>query len=266
MIRKAGAYLKLGFSLLKAGVTLPSILLYPLRRRRSQSPEGRLKLKSGKSITSPPGEPLAFLFEEIWGQKDYTPAGLEIPSGATVVDIGANVGVFTLWAVMHGAARVIAVEPSPRMHEYLSRNVSSNRLDNVTVVQAACAGRKGEAVLYSRGIEVANTLYCQDALGSTFEELCRTPVATLDDIFKLYEVESCGLLKLDCEGAEYEVLLGASDDVLRRISKITMEYHVGLNEHDPQELERHLRERGFETRKTPLFDPECGYLYAFRRV
>ena len=264
MTRRIRNNLQVAFRLLEGGVTLGSVLLYPLRRRRSRNPENRIKLKSGISISSPAAEELLHPFEEIWIEGRYAPDGLGIPPGATVVDVGANVGVFTLWAVKCNAARVIAVEPSPRMCEYLSRNVSLNHFGNVTVVQAACGGRTGEAVLYSRGDEVLNTLYCRDVLGSEFRPLCRMPVLTLEDIFSRYGVETCHLLKLDCEGAEYDILLNTREDTLRRIQTIAMEYHVGLNEHDPLELLSFLEAHGFKAEKTPLLDPEGGYLYATR--
>jgi len=264
MMRRLRNDLQLALKLLENGVTLGSVLLYPLRRRRSRNPEKRLKLKGGISISSPDTAPLLYVFQEIWIDGCYT-RRFEVPPGATVVDIGANAGVFTLWALKGGAARVIAVEPSPRMCEYLSRNVSSNGFSNVTVIQAACGGRTGETVLYSRGDEGLNSLYCRDVLGSTFQPLCRTPVLTLEDIFSRYGVETCHLLKLDCEGAEYEILLNTREDTLNRIEMITMEYHVGLNDHDPEELVSFLEAHGFSAEKTPLLDPEGGYLYATRR-
>jgi len=263
MIRRIRNDIQLAFKLLENGVTLSSVLLYPLRRRLPGNPEKRLKLKGGISITSPDVAPLVLVFKEIWIERCYT-RRFEIPPGATVVDIGANAGVFTLWALKGGAARVIAVEPSPRMCEYLSRNVSSNGFSNVTVVQAACGGRTGEAILYYRGSEGLNSLYCRDVLGSAFRPLCRMPVLTLEDIFSRYGVETCHLLKIDCEGAEYEILLNARQDTLNRIERIAMEYHVGLNDHDPAELVSFLQAHGFKAEKTPLFDPEGGYLYATR--
>ena len=264
MIRHIRNDFRCAFQLLANGVTLSSVLLYPLQRRRSRNPEKRLKLKNGISISAPNTDPLLYLFQEIWVEGFYSKK-FSIPPGATVVDIGANAGVFTLWALQGGAARVIAVEPSPRMAEYLSHNVSASGFSNVTVVQAACGGRAGETVLYSRGDEGLNSLYCRDVLGSTFQPMCRTPVLTLEDLFSRYGVETCHLLKLDCEGAEYEILLNTPGDMLKRIERITLEYHVGLNDHDPEELVSFLNAHGFQAEKTPLLDPEGGYLYATRR-
>jgi FkbM family methyltransferase len=264
MIRRFCNDIQFASRLLKGGVTLGSLLSYPLQRRL-RSPERRLNLKSGISIASPGTLELLYLFEEIWIEGCYWKGG-EIPAGATVVDLGANVGVFTLSALANGADRVIAVEPSPEMCKYLSLNISSNHFGNVTVVQAACGAKAGEAVLYHRGDGMRIGLYGGDLQGHLFQPLCRTPVITLDDLFARNRVETCHLLKLDCEEAEYDILFNAHEDTLRTIQAIAMEYHAGLSGHDPQELVSFLQAHGFKVERTPLTEANVGYLYANRRA
>jgi FkbM family methyltransferase len=263
MIGRIRNDLRIARSLLKNGVTPGSVLAFPLRRRWRNA-DNRIKLRDGFLISSPAGEELIHMFDEVWIQGRYLPEGAQLQQGSTVIDIGANVGVFTLWAVKQGAARVIAVEPSPRMCKYLARNISANHIANVTVLQAACSGRHGRATLYSRRSEGWNTLYSRDLLSSTFRPLCETEVLTLAEIFCRCNVEVCDMLKLDCEGAEYDVLLNAPDNVVCRIRMIAMEYHVGLNEHRPEELAAFLEARGFRTITMPLENLETGYLYASR--
>jgi len=253
-------------TLAKAGVTIGTILKFPLRRFRWRAPK-RLRLRNGVCIVAPAEEPLQELFVEIWVNRCYAPRDLMVAAESTIIDVGANVGVFTLWAATsHPGVRIISLEPSPRMCDFLRRNVCASRLDNVTVVQAAAGGQKGEAILYSRGPEAWNSLYCRDSLGSTFRPLAHTEVLTLDELFERFAVWKCPLLKLDCEGAEYEVLLNARPETLKRIGNIAMEYHVGLNEHSPEELVAFLGAHGFVVECLPLIDQECGYLYARRRA
>jgi len=178
-------------TLLRTGVTFRSILLYPIRRRLSH-PRNQIDLKNGISMASPVEEELLGLFAEIWTDRRYVPAGFDVAAGDTVVDIGANVGVFTLWAASrHPDVKVIAIEPSPRMCESLRRNISASGLRNVTIVQSASGGQTGEAVLYSRGAEAMNSLYCHDILGGTFLPVARTDVLTLDEVFDRYGVRTC---------------------------------------------------------------------------
>lgn len=252
--------------LLRGGATLRSTFLYPIRRR-SANPRCQIDLKNGMSITAPVDEPLLVLLNEVWTSHCYTPAHFDIVAGDTVVDIGANVGMFALWAASrHQSVKVIPIEPSPRMCEFLRRNLAANGLRNVTVVQSAVGGQTGKAILYSRGVEAMNSLYCRDVMGSEFHALINTPLLTLDDVFDRYSVQTCNFLKMDCEGAEYEILLNARRETLAKIHKISMEYHVGLNEHGPEELVSFLESEGFQVEKTPMSDEEGGYLYARRPI
>jgi FkbM family methyltransferase len=240
--------------LLRAGVRPASIALYPVRRRL----EGvhRLDLRSGAVLLAPPDEPLIFLFREIWIDRVYVPAD-ERPI-RTVVDVGAHVGLFTLWcAARYPAARIVAVEPSPRAAAYLRKNVGRNRLDRVTVVEAACGGSSRRALLYRRGPEMTSTLY-GDAPTATEVE-----VLTLDELFRRHAIERCDLLKLDCEGAEYEILLGASAATLERVDGIVMECHRSAA-HSLEDLLRRLRDGGFDARAEAAPDGVHHYVTAQR--
>jgi FkbM family methyltransferase len=216
-------------------------------------------------LVSPPDDPLLTLFQEIWIEQRYTLDEPPLAAGQTVVDIGAHVGVFTVWAAsQHPRVKVLAIEPSPRSFAFLQANVARNRLGNVTLVQCACGGGCGEAQLYSRGSSVADTLYRHDLLGSEFRPLSKTPVLGLDELFVSYNVGRCDFLKLDCEGAEYDILLNASEHTLRRIDRIALEYHQGLNEHTSGELVDFLKCCGLEVNRMPPRDKESGYMYAKR--
>jgi FkbM family methyltransferase len=240
--------------LFRAGVRPPSIALYPIRRRF----EGihRLDLRSGTVLLAPPDEPLIFLFREIWIDRVYVPMD-ERPI-RTVVDVGAHVGLFTLWcASRYPDARIVAVEPSPRATRYLRQNVARNRLGRVTVVEAACGGSSRRALLYRRGPEMTSTLY-GDAPSAT-----EVDVLTLDELFRRHGVERCDLLKLDCEGAEYEILLGASAGTLARVDGIVMECHRSAA-HSLDELLAHLRGSGFDLHAEAAPDGVHHYVTARR--
>jgi FkbM family methyltransferase len=251
------------------GVTLSSIVFYPIRKHLPMA-RCQLDLRNGASISSPPDDPLLNLFREIWVERRYVKEDLkedlEVPPGSAIIDIGANVGVFTIWAACrYPHARVIAVEPSPTSCEFLRRNILASRIGNVAVAELACGGGRGEAVLFRRGGSGMNSLYCRDNYGSHFQPLVRIAKLTLDDLFRRFDIQGCELLKLDCEGAEYEILFGASQETLRRVLKIAMEYHIGLNEHAADDLGRYLEARGFSVKIEDPFDEEGGYLYATRR-
>jgi len=253
-------------TLVVGGTSLRGLVLYPVRHRLP-NPRHQIDLKTGLSMVSPLDVPLVRVFEDIWVKRCYTRDDFKVTSGDTVVDIGASIGVFSIWAATRAqGVRVIAVEPSPRIFNFLVQNLSRNRLRQVVPVQAACGGEGGGAILYSRGFEGGNSMYARDNAGRTFRPLAEVLVQTLDEIFRRHEVAICNLLKLSCVGAEYEVLFNASEDTLRRISKISMEYHLGLNDHCLAEMVSFLEQRGFGVNFTAPYDDECGYLFARQRI
>jgi FkbM family methyltransferase len=263
--RRAGGYLRSSGMLARAGATLPSILLFPVRRRL-RHPRNQIALRNGALLVSPPDEPLLGLIQEIWLDRCYADESPDRTSSGVIVDIGAHVGVFTAWAAtQYKGCRVVALEPSSRMCAALRENVAASRLRDVTVVQAACGARAGEATLYARGAEGMNSLYPKDNYGSAFQSLETVRVMTLDDVFHRFAIERCALLKLDCEGAEYDILFNAADVTLDRVERIAMEYHVGLAPGGPKALRDFLDVRGFSVRYSPLADEEGGYLHAVRR-
>lgn len=254
--------LKTAKSFYAVGVTLGSLLLYPIRRRLP-SPRNMIRLKGGLTVVTPVDAELTALFHEIWVDRCYVPEPLTLEPHDTIVEIGAHMGVFTLWAAaQYPGIRVVSLEPCPESFAILQQNISRNRLKSVELLQSACGGHSGPAILVSRGPNSMHTLYDRDLLLSTFRSLGPVRMLSLDDLFNQLGIGRCGLLKLDSEGAEYEILLNASDATLHRIRNIAMEYHVGLNDHTPDELADFLSDKGFAVKVQPMRSTEDGYLYA----
>ena len=128
----------------------------------------------------------------------------EISDGDTVVDVGANIGIFTLKAARRvPRGRVVAVEPAPLNLELLRQNVARNRLANTTILDCALSDREGEGRLFERGDYALYSLH----LGSGRSTPVR--VSTLDRLFAEQGIRACRLLKIDVEGEELAVLRGA---------------------------------------------------------
>ena len=124
--------------------------------------------------------------------------------GMTFVDVGANVGYFTLLAASMGA-RVIAYEPTPEVCERLCENVKLNSFDRVTVVNAAVMDKPGRLSLYqSTADPEANNLFGQG------DRPIEVEAVSLDFDLQSRGVQEVDLLKIDAEGAEPFVLDGAS--------------------------------------------------------
>ena len=205
---------------------------------------------------------LLHTFKEIFMDECYL-AGMErsIPSGATVVDIGANAGYFTLFTVSCFAdSRVFSFEPVPVNYAQLERHRNLNSSRRIKCFPKAVAGQAGEINLSfdsSDSFTTSATIFKQDVQQA---ESIKVPCLTLWQIMDENGINKCDLLKMDCEGAEYDILYNCPPDYLQRIDQIAMEVHSGGQKNQNIEaMEAFLRKQGFLTRRRPV-----GMLWAWR--
>lgn len=194
-----------------------------------------VQTRRGIVLESRRGVNLKYLFLEIWLSRVYTPAGYEIRTGDVVIDIGANIGVFSAFAASIAArTRVFAYEPFSESAACLRSNVRASGLGNVTVFeQAVCSGRGQRVLLIESGNWVMHTLAGNaagsgaEARGGELDHAVEVDCVGLDDVFRDNGIARCNLLKVDCEGSEYEIFEACSQEIMDRIDKIVIEYHEG---------------------------------------
>ena len=198
-------------------------------------------------------------FVEVFVRREYAAPGVDMASLRTVVDVGANAGLATLWFAMEAPhARIIAVEPGADVLRTLRGNVRRNALDGrVEVWPVALGGRTGRAGMVTNGRSVLARVDDVDGVGVQAVE-----VMSLPDLLDAAGIDRVDLLKLDCEGAEYDVLRGSGVAVLRRVGAIVGEYHLG-GRGRVEELEAILRPAGFEVSVGPLRG-DAGMFMAWR--
>lgn len=181
-------------------------------------------------------------------------------SGTTVVDIGANVGVFTMYHAAAGA-NVLAVEPNPAAHRRLCRALSVNGLDrHVTTVNAAVGAADGHGRLHlPQGLSVLGSIVPGEPDASPAAD--DIPILTLDHLVRRHKVERIDLLKVDVEGAEADVFRGA-DGALTNVRRVILEYHTTALLGQVRDL---LADAGLhEVLTFPASEPGIGMLYAAR--
>jgi FkbM family methyltransferase len=183
------------------------------------------------------------------------------------VDIGAGLGDFTILAA-HGFpnSRVYAYEPFMESFTLLGRNLVANQIKNVEIFQQA-VGQTGALVLDLSGGEPLQIQSHQDQNGGggDSERSVKVTSLALNEVFVQNGIRRCDLLKLDCEGAEYDILLNAKPECLERVQRVVMEYHEGVNGHTHHDLVAFLEGLGFAVSITPnRVHAYLGYLYASR--
>jgi|SRR5665213_413891 len=169
---------------------------------------------------------------------------------SVVVDVGAYIGNHTvLFGTFLPVQQVIAVEPNPKAFEVLQRNIAANNLGNMVVpYQCALGSAPGEA-----GIELGK----ESNLGHTrITEGNDVEVRTLDDIVP--EDKRVSVIKIDVEGAELDVLKGASRLLAEQSPAVFVEV-LGQKAH--VEVNELLRSHGYSLRdyQSLPFNPMFGY-------
>lgn len=139
-----------------------------------------------------------------------------VQPGQTVIDIGANIGLYTLKAAsLTGASgRVIAVEPGEEASRQLRANLALNDFPQVTVVQLALSDHAGEATLHHIPLGDDPQAYSllPDSSAKTGETVATD---TLDALTARLGIEALHLVKMDVEGAEPLVIAGGRGTLQR---------------------------------------------------
>lgn len=205
----------------------------------------------------------AWSVKETFLDRFYTRYGTEIQADWTLVDIGAAIGEFTIFAAQQAArGKVVAFEPNPQSFSLLQENLKLNSIRNVQAVLAGVWSKPGMMTLDAVNGEPlqAQTRFSEAELGSGQG----VPVLTLDQLLEKYALQGVDLLKMDCEGAEYPILFSANAKTLCAVRRIVMEYHDLDESQNHRELAGFLRQAGFEVRLSanPVHK-EIGYLYAW---
>jgi FkbM family methyltransferase len=140
--------------------------------------------------------------------KDFAMLLALMPRGGTFVDVGANIGWYSVHiALADPSAHVVAIEPIPSSFRWLDAAVTRNALRNVTTLNVAVAAEPGELILYmDAGISGAASSAPSTGPAGLGRLSC--PAVTLDDAI-LRNARAAHVLKLDIEGAELFALRGA---------------------------------------------------------
>jgi FkbM family methyltransferase len=182
--------------------------------------------------------------------------------GKTVIDIGTNIADSTIYFCLKGAARVIGLEPFPHNYVIAKKNIESNKMSTKVSLLLAGLGPNIENISISPEYSSDHKSQARD-----FGEGIQVPILTLADIINKYNVSlQDTVLKMDCEGCEYESVFSAPRDVLRSFDHIQIEYHSGY-----KNLKEKLEECGFKVSvERPLAGREnsniyLGFIYATRK-
>ncbi len=171
------------------------------------------------------------LIQQIFEEREYADF-FPFYERACIVDIGAHCGYFSLFASqnLHSDSRIIAIEPELGNFKLLQSNLKTSKFQNIEPMNLAIAGSDGEMNLYL-GSSINHSLVSNYALNEKNPQGQKVKTMTLSSLFSEKKLTHVDFLKMDCEGAEYEIIDSTPNDLFDRITTISMEFHDLKNEH-----------------------------------
>lgn len=180
-----------------------------------------------------------YIYHEIFLDEVYD-AELE-NRAPLVIDIGANTGFFALYAKRRWPdAKLMCFEPLPGNCDQLEKNIGANQLDGVELYRQGVAGACAQAALHVHAKNIGgHSIYAERAGGVS------VPISVIDigTVLGLAGNASCDLLKIDCEGCEYDIINSLTQEQANRIGQILYEPTPSL--YDVTMLNGRLRQLGY---------------------
>jgi FkbM family methyltransferase len=203
----------------------------------------------------------AHIFQEIFLDRCYEFP--EIRTAAQIVDVGANIGLFSYFVRRQNRnAKITAIEADPHTVGVLRANVEGKRVD---VIHCAASDQSGVVRFYSSKVSGWSSLY--GVRGAIDGEQVDVPAVKLSKLLRDRGIERIGVLKIDVEGAEYSILLG--DGELLEIPMDALLVEVDRNPRDTRysyDQLYSLLQRRFRYVSVFNSDAEYPLIYATNRA
>lgn len=229
-------------------------------------PVGQIRFRNGLRLkVDSRSEELTPLYE-VFSDRVYDRDFEDIAPDGTILDIGGNIGTFTVRAArdLVPRGRVIVIEPNPKCLVGIEENLRLNRLGNVRILHAAVATSGEYVVLHISGSSGGgSTLF--SAKNEKPRGTITAPALSGRNVLRL--ADAYELVKVDCEGGEFALLYETSPEDWAGTRRIAMEYHLG---YDPNyavslpQLRERIEQLGFAVRSCLPTSDQSGHITAAR--
>ena len=209
-----------------AKITKGGLNYYNVRRYLKMQANYPIEVSKNRCDFRYKGRPLKFsgpwpyVLHEIFFLEPYARLGCK---GKNVVDVGASIGDTAIYFALRGASHVYAYEPYPFAYASAQKNVRQNSLGRKITVINAGLGRAKTIIVDPEKESSAGSSLCSCQHGKEVR------ILPLEDVCKRLGPRP-SVLKVDCEGCEYELILECKDETLRQFDEIILEYHYGYKD------------------------------------
>ena len=204
------------------------------------------------------------IIKEIFINKVYTKNSIRIEEGDVVFDIGANVGVFSLYASLVKGTKIFSFEPHPENFKKLRNNILNNKIKNIEYLNYALGIDNEDRFMIEGSIPGGHKVSNNNSTTVDIGGGIRVQAVKLESIMDKLKVDKINFLKLDCEGAEGEIIKSLGVTGLKKIDKIAVEFHNNHSILNHSEIENILNASGFTTTISWNGESYFGYIYGIR--
>mgnify|MGYP000852555253 CR=1 FL=1 len=201
-----------------------------------------------------------WVVKETYLDEDYRIDDDLIAENPTIIDIGAYIGDYAIWAAKkYLNSKVYAIEPVKENYDLVLENIENSSLSNIKPYRLALHSSETEQYLKTKNISLSQSFIAQNE--ESMDE--KSPSMSLKNFMKVENIKKCHILKMDCEGSEYDILLNSEITFLKeKFDNIILEYHTHP-EYSYKDLVKHLESADFEVEIiAPKFENGTGFMKA----
>ena len=192
----------------------------------------------------------------VWMIQEYSDDDFPISNDDVIIDVGAHIGLFALFASQFCKnGKIFCYEPIKENYKILIENIEMNQIQNIFPNNLAVTKKTSRVKIFLNDDQSGHSMFIQN------KNFVEVDSKSLSDIFIDNGIKECNFLKLDCEGAEYEIVESLPSDLFTKINKTVIEYHmVDTKPELLEQLINKLKQFSFSVHTRPLF-VDIGFLF-----
>ena len=193
----------------------------------------------------------------VWMIQEYSGDDFPISNDDVIIDVGAHIGLFALFASQFCKnGKIFCYEPIKENYKILIENIEMNQIQNIFPNNLAVTKETSRVKIFLNDDQSGHSMFIQN------KNFVEVDSKSLSDIFIDNGIKECDFLKLDCEGAEYEIIDSLPIEYFNKIENIVIEYHLADSKPElGKNLIKKIQDAGFKI-KTREHHNDMGFLIA----
>ena len=193
----------------------------------------------------------------VWLINEYNMESFGIAKNDIIIDIGSHVGLFSLLASKFCTeGKIFSYEPIKDNFECFNSNIKLNQIKHIFPFYLAVSSDSSKLDIFLNDDQSGHSIFSQNNKKISVDSI------SLKEIFDKNNIETCKLLKLDCEGSEYSIIDALPIEYFKRVENIVIEYHLADSKPEyAEKLIDKIKNAGFQIETKPHYN-DMGFLIA----